>query len=47
MWTENHKRDIVIGSFIILIGTIGFAFGYLIGIDKNHAPIVIQKALSN
>lgn len=42
-----HKRDIVVGVLIFLIGTLGFGLGYLYAKESNHAPIIIEKNSQN
>lgn len=42
-----HKRDLVTGVLIFLIGTLGFGLGYLYAKEENHAPIVIEKNSSD
>ena len=42
-WYAEHKRDVVIGVLIFLIGTLGFGLGYLYAKESNRAPIIIEQ----
>lgn len=44
-WYSSHKRDLVVGALIFLIGTLGFGLGYLYAKEDNRAPIIIEKAV--
>jgi len=39
----NHKREISLAIIIILLMSLSFALGYLIAINTNQTPIIIQK----
>ena len=46
-WYSAHKRDVVVGVLIFLIGTLGFGLGYLYAKESNRAPIIIEQAARN
>jgi hypothetical protein len=43
-WLSEHKKEIALGIFIVLVATASFGLGYLFARDANQAPIIIEKA---
>jgi len=42
-WLKENKKAATVFMLIFLVSTAAFALGYITGIGREHAPIVIEK----